>query len=354
MPYEPNALLDLEPGIGQRGEAVRVDLLTRSGVKLRSLPLDVSRASIRYDTTGNIKRSLSGCRISSAEWEQINPFSDVVAPYWLLSDGSRWPLGRFRFTGGTDDGQMVDLPPLFDSGIVLDALTDRPFGLIHGASVTDAIKQILIGLGFYDHRVQGSSAVIGDDQPIAWPAGEQNWSTILDYLCDLAGFPGVWFDRHGIPQAGPWPPLSLGASTIRYSTAGGRVQPRWVRDPNLLDAPNAHVVISTGATTEPIYAVSYVDASLPFSRESRGYTVPEVHRIQGIADTAQAEQIARSKAEVSATAYETVEFDGPPDPRHDLFEVIALDGIAYREISGSLQLQPGGNHSHRLARTGLI
>lgn len=354
MPYVANDLLDMADGRGQRAEWVEFEVHDRHGNKLGDLEVvDESEPSITVNTTANIVKQLSGLVVPVDAYGDINPFSDRIAPVWCLEDGTRWKLGKYRFTGAPEDDELVRPPPLFDSGLVLDAKTYRPFGVEPGRYVSDAIRELWFILGFHDAFVAGSDARIGSDQPVGWMQGQQPWSTIMRYLHELAGFVPPYFDNDDVPRSEPPKPLVIGAQTIRYATDGPdcRILPRPRRDPNMLDAPNRYIVVSGGATTDEVFGTADVDPALPFSKENRGYIVPEVRKMQGLESTYQATVIAQRMANTSATQFETTDFKSFPDPRHEAFEVLSIDDVPYREVSYTLQLVPGGDMQHRATRS---
>lgn len=352
MPYEANELLDLPPGRGQRAEGVEFELQNHYGARLGVIHPESRGSSLRFDSKANITRQISGLTITAQEYADINPASDRVAPFWLLEDGTRWPLGVYYFTGGPEDDNATHTAPLFDGGIILDALTHEAFGVRSGESVSNAMVILANRLGIAA-QIDGSNTVVPDDQPVGWLAGQQSWLTIFRYLCDLCGFLPPHFGFEGELRCRAVPPMAIGPTTIAYSTSDGRVQPNPTKDPNYLDAPNAHIVVATGATTQAIFAISYIDPDLPWSKERR-WLNPKVWRMQGVGSSAQAQVIADRKAQVSAEEFTTVEFTGPPDPRHDCFEVVSYDGVAYRETGWELELRAGGNHRHRLSRPGAL
>lgn len=349
MPYVANELLDLPAHIGQRAETVQYDVIDRTGAYAGQVFPQASTASISADINGNIPRQLSGLVLSSSDYAALDPFGDKIAPHWLLSDQTRWPLGVFRFTSAPDNGQQINAGPLFDPTIILDAITDRPFGADVNTPVVETIRRVVGYLGL-PANIEGSDMMIGDDQPIGWPAGGQSWATILRFLHNLCGFLPPYFDTAGVLQCRLPGPLVVGPETLTYASANSRVHPNPVNDPHILDAPNKHVVVSTGATTEDISAAATVDPALPFSIEGRGYVVPKVHRMQGVRDSSQAQTIAVRLASQTSEDFATLEFTTTPDPRHDLGEVIGFDGVAYRELTWSLDLEPGGDHTHRCNR----
>lgn len=353
MPYVQNDLLDLRAHIGQRAESIEYNLMNDSGRIIGRLHPQLGGVSVRCDTTAQIKRTLNGLTLAAAEYDDINPFADRVAPRWVLEDGTVWPLGVFYFTSAPTARDLVKCGPLFDKSILLDQQLLDPYGVPANGLVATAMEEVALRAGFNDAIVSGTDTKVAADQPIGFPAGESTWRDVVEHLAQLAGFlsPYIGLDNrlHFVPP----PPMVRSPRTITYDSHESRIHPNPERDPNLLDAPNVHVVVATGRSEEPVTARAFIDGRLPWSKESNGgRIIAEVHKLQGIATTAQAQAMANQYAITSADDYEVLTFTSAPDPRHDLFEIIAVNGVVYRELGHELTCAPGGAHTHRCVQHG--
>jgi hypothetical protein len=133
---------------------------------------------------------------------------------------------------------------------------------------------------------------------------------------------------------------------------GGRIIRDSFVDSVDLMAPNVHVVRNNGATGNEIVGEARVDPALDWSVEKRGEEIVEFHDVQGVPDSAAAQRLAEQFAKQAVHAYRSVEYDSAPDPRHDMFHVVNLDGENMREVSVSGTLAPGAAFHHVLAGTG--
>lgn len=353
-----NDLLDLRPGIGVRYESVRWDLVAIGGATIGQL--DVARgASMSVSADATIKRTLNRVTVPSDQWADVNPYRDRLQPVWVLSDRTEWPLGVLFFTSAPtvtgSRAQSVEVGTLYDGGFLLDQPIVETFGISQNGSVDDAITTIIDRLqlaGIRILNVDQARTSVRAREPIAWPIGTPT-AQVLEALCALAGFYPPHFDNRGTLRLRPARLPEQSEADHYYRADGGRVvASTFVRNDNLLDAPNVHVVLSTGAAETEVSAVAEVDYRLPWSKQSRGFAVVEVHRLQGIETTAQAQAMARRYAVASANDATEVQFTSPPDPRHDVFDVVDVDGVRYLEVGWTLEMVPGGAHTHRVVRGG--
>lgn len=351
MPFTPNALLDLAPGIGQRAEGVVFHLVDDDGVPAGDIHPISGQVTITFDASANITRTMSGLNLTATEWADIDPFADRVAPRWKLEDGTLWPLGKFYFTGAPTTTGIIQTTTLYDAGMVLDTGSTQAYGVNAGGKLYDAMVGVLLILGIRDFVVDDGGVTASS--PIAWPIGT-SWLAILRALTDLAGFIPPHTDNRGRVVLRRIDPVTIGQQSILYGPKRAKVKRASTSiNPNLIGAANAHIVIDSGATSAPITAIAYVVPSLPWSKENRGFVISETHNMQGIDSTDQAQQMANGFANVGADAFEELTFTSAPDPRHDAFEVIGYNGLAYREVNWSLNCAPGGDHQHRCVRSGI-
>lgn len=351
MPFTPNPLLDLAPGIGQRAEGIIFNLVDSDGLPAGSIHPEAGSVRISFDGSANITRTMSGLNLTATEWADVDPFSMRVAPFWKLEDGTLWPLGRFFFTGAPQTTGIIETTTLYDAGMVLDTGSIQAYGVNAGGDISDAMVGVLNILAIRDYVVDDAGVVAS--VPIGWPIGT-SWLSILRALCDLAGFLPPHTDNLGRVVLRRTDPVEISQASITYGAQSPKVKRASTSlNPNLLAAPNVHVVIDSGATTSPITAIAYVDPALPWSKENRGFIVSQTHDMQGIDSTDQAQQMANGFASVDPNSFEELGFTSVPDPRHDAFEVIDYNGIAYREVAWSLDCRPGGDHVHRCVRSGI-
>lgn len=353
MPVPANSLLDLDLGIGQVASTVRFEVVDRDLEVVG--PIRVLGAdTISAKSSGNVKRTLSGFKLDERALRTIDPFKHRIKPWWVLEDGTEWPLGVYVFTAAAARvGTYVDVleTTMLDQDYVLDQGTRSTFGVGQSGSILPAVEEI-IGQVRIVHSVlpEGSSARVAD--PVVWPAGTSRLK-ILNDLCNLAGWLPPYFDNNGVLTIRTPPDVDRDAPDHIYSASNSRVmRATIIENDNLLDAPNVYVVVCSGPSDGEIAASAEVDPDLPFSVQNRRFEVVEVVRAQGIETTYQAQRMANTLASAAGVGFKTVKFDGFADPRHDLFQTVEWEAFIYREIEWTLKLQPGGPHTHTLTRGG--
>lgn len=355
MPVTPNTLLDLPARIGQRRETVRWQVLDQELNPIGDL--DVERqagAAVVNDTRSAVKRKVRSVTIRDSQ--DVNLFTDRIAPVWVLEDGTEWDLGVFMFPKVSDvlaaSGRSRLGATLFDQGFILDQPTDRTVGISEGGSVYDTIVDIVDRLGFDEQRrvIDRSNAAVAD--PVGWPAGSQTWGQVLGDLTAMAGAFSPYFDNAGILRVRRVVPVDElsndDAVTYDLGPSSRVVRDSVVISDNLLSAPNRWVVINTGANEGEIVGVADVDPQAPHSFERRGFRIVEVIRMQGIESTQAAQLAAEGRARESFHSFDEIRFDSAADPRHDTFDLVLFDQQLCREVRWELPLDAGSVMSHEI------
>lgn len=358
MSVTPNALLDQAPGVGQIASSVRFDVLSRGLDVIGTVTPDAAGIAITNDSHANIYRALRGITLHRDDVSAINLFSDRLRPCWVLEDGSGpadngWPLGVFMFSARDRvRGSLHSLhqATLLDQLFQLDTILDRSFGLPGHARVREPIIDLIEEAGIFAYDIAETDATIGE-VPILWPPARTSRLAVLRELAVYASWAPPYFDNAGRLVLGPLPPLVPGGGHA-YPTEGVTriADGTAVESDNLLDAPNVYVVVGSGAGSTEIVATATIDPRLPHSIENIGYRRPRVITLQGLVDSAQAEQIAQNYAADDPAQLDRVTFTGAPDPRHDTFDVVEYGDRLYREARWELACSPGGTHSHSLVR----
>lgn len=353
MPVVPNRLLDLEAGIGQIQSRVVYRVLDRELRQIGTVnPLKA--ASVSANAAGSTKRTMSGFMVGEKTASDLDMFSDRIQPVWELEDGTQWPMGVFVFSGrATSEGSYVSTvgASLADQDLILVQETRASFGVPPRGSIVAAMNQILDDVGIFERDLPTTGENVGD--PLTWPPATSRME-ILKLLCKIGGWLPPYFDNRGVCVV-KTPPVLAGDPDHRYLTRRiSNGSP--VENDNLLDAPNVFRVIGVGPSKAEIAAEAEVDPSLPFSVQSRGFEIVSTFRTQGLTSTVQAQQMANSLALGAARGFMEVTFDGPPDPRHDLFQTVSYGPTrtTYRESSWGVALTPGATHSHQLTLGGFV
>lgn len=350
------ALLDLV-SVTRREATWRFDLLDSSLKNLGELEVDRgSVPNLSVDTSRAVKRSCSGVTLTPSTIDDVDVISDRIAITMILEDGSEWPQGvflfsdvsRFVFTQDVEIGALN----LVDQLLIVDQQLDQSFVLRPGDAITDGIIDLLVPLPV-SVVIDPSGAVVSPSQEaISWPAGTSRLR-VINELATQIGYHELFFDNDGIGQLHlmPNPDSAPDAALLNYPAGQRTYFGTVTKSTNLLELPNRFVVVNNGATDVPVFGLYDVPDTAPHSAVNRGFVISHVEQLQGINTNEDAQRAAVSLARSWRWAFETVEMVGPPDPRHDTYDVVNFEGTRYLELSWSLPLQEGSEMRHSLRRT---
>jgi hypothetical protein len=314
--------------------------------------LNGSGGSITWDGGGRIQRVCRGVTFSYNQWKNVNPFVDWFVPVFRTSNGVGTRLGLFTaasvpFAYQQGGALNVVEPYLVDGGFFLD----QPSSVALAGRTNESHSEVLTNFadigGFTRRTIEPTSQVFS--LPIANPPGT-SFAAAMSEVTSLAGFLPPHFDRDGVLRLVSPPKLS--EKPVKVYDETNILSATRVRNDNLLDAANVIVVLASGGTGSEIFGVAEVPPNAPNSVQNRGgQRVAKVIRMQGISSSSQAEAIAKQIAATSSDDFEQLEFQSVPDPVHDTFGIVEVNGVAYRELSWSMDLSVGGTMSHRLVRS---
>lgn len=359
MTFTPNALLDLSAS--SRGASWRFDIYDNDE-SMGSLSLVDRDAppTLSVDTSRAVKRSLTNVNLAPNEIDEIDVVRWSVKLVMMLSDGTEWPQGVFRWAdvsrpifsnmgGVTFSGGACNL---VDQLMIVDQSLDHSVSYPPGANITDAIADLLAELPIQFEVLASSAVVNPSTEAISWTIGTSRLK-IINELALMIGYHELYFDNDGVAKLGPMPdPFSTAFGDVLQYPEGQRTFfGTCTRSTNLLDLPNRFIVVNNGATSVPVYGQCDVPPEAPHSFENRGFFVTHVEQMQGLTSSADADFAARALCRQWRFPYETVEFSGPPDPRHDHYNIVNFEGDLFLELSHSMRLRDGENHSHVLRRT---
>lgn len=343
IPLDPQ--LDLVPWVGQRSTTFR--FARSNGVTGEQFDdiHPIRGGSLSHDTTRTIKRQLN-LTLGVEDTAIIEPLTDRIDVYMVMSNGVEYPLGRYMFT---DDRRQV-----FTSGqlgnIVLNDemfLVDQQIQAgISGVdkTVLDTIYEALAGLPV---TVDAEPSPFTSTQ--AWTAG-----TGLGQVCEALSVTGdyfsPWFDNNKVMRfirsfnpftSVPDFNFDFGSKVIRGSIT---------QSSNILTAPNRFIVISNAAEDSSVAAVGIADVppSAPYSFANRGFYIPDVQDLQ-VTDATQAAAIAQNLANRQTVFLETA-ISSAPDPRHDSYNVIQWLGEKWLEVAWTMSLTAEGTMTHSLRK----
>lgn len=349
-------LLDLVPGIGQRIETVRFDIVNPD----RSVEFQVTNAeadqvpTISWDGDAAQQRTLNGLVIGPADAARINPIVHRLRPSWVLDTGDTFPLGLFLFSSNDShvDSWGADLAGgLGDSNVILGQAREATLSLPIGATIREAMLSIIDELGLSAYASVDPSDVLLS-APISWQLGTTRGQILTD-LCQAAAFYPPYWDNNAILRLRAVPnPLSAAVADLTFTgDSGSRViGGSIVTSSDLVKAPNRYIVRGSATNGAEVSAFYDIPASAPHSKDAIGYIRAIVIDNSAVSDAAAAAASAHAAYATDFTTYDWVSFDTSPDPRADGYQVVSFLGTNYRAQSWSLPCTPGGPMSWKCRR----
>lgn len=345
--------------IGVRHESVRWDVYDRNGNLAGELMVDRESApTITNDTTRSIRRQVGTVEVlarprydddpTHVYADDVDSLSMRVKPKWVLSTGDEFPMGEFVWADDSSTLWSWGQPrqgSLTDLSVTLDQALDQNVGYDTGTNIVGAITSQADAAGFGPTRriIDPSTAKLG--VPVAWAAGRDTRLTVITRLNELAGFLPPYLNNNGLLVCRAAPNLAVTTPDFVYGLDGVLVNGSIVYSNDILSAPNRYMVIGSNPDAEVVGIFDIPDVA-PNSFLNTGVRRVRTIDMQGIETTAAATQAAAAAYGSDATTYSWVNFDTPPDPRHDTFDVVSVLGASYLQLSWSLECRHGGRMSH--------
>lgn len=351
--FSGTEMLDLPASLGQRIESVRYDIYT-ADLQLAFTCSQVNRtdnvATIRFDANADTNRTISQMWFGPDDTANIDPLSHLLAPHWVLDDGSSWPLGVFHFASlplQRHSWGDVFVPSLYDSSVILNQPRAGTFSIGVGTLLTTAARQIIDEVGLTARAAIDNSSAYAVSPQVFQP--DSTRKQILAGICQALGYYPPYFDNDGFLRLRAVPnPISDANPDVTYTEdANSRI----VRDSvaissNIVDAPNVYRVIGSPAAGGEVYGEYRVPGSAPHSSQHRGFDVVRTIQNQNVHDQVAAQAAAQAAYVNDFSTYVTVTADTAPDPRADGMQIVSYLGTNYREQSWELELRAGGRMTH--------
>ena len=365
--YSIDEILDLAPGVGQVDIGFEYEVLDRSLAFIDKVhPSMAASASIRVNTGSVIKRSMSGFQLNDEDATWIDVFQHRIRPVMII-DGHRFPLGVFVFgdtATGLDSSHISLTGTMSDQGLILDQPLTGGWSTHPGDNLYEEVLAVL-RLSSIPHWDLPDDPGIAASTPMVWKPNEHLYKILAD-LFDKLGWMPPYFNNSGTLVAKPIP-SDFGVSIDhQYWTGGGMLTDPTAgagsgRTSRIFDgsltiqnslgsAPNRYIAIASDATRAAVQGIYIVPASAPHSYERRGYYVTKVITDSNITSASVAQQRAREQAQIDLASYRKYEFAANPDPRHDVYDVVAIDGEIGVEYEWALTLKPEGPHTHKIRK----
>ncbi|HEV2928868.1 MAG TPA: hypothetical protein VGW74_09255 [Propionibacteriaceae bacterium] len=350
MPWAPTTtdLLDLS-GVRRRADRFRFELW-QQGFLAGTLTPDAARPpTVKVDTSRAAVRTLESFYLPAGQMHDIDTVADRVRVVHVLQNGAEFSLGWFMWG---DDSRprrgwgSERSSTLVDEGHRLDVGIDRTIGF--GAGVDVLLVAIYMALLVIpSERISYELTDATLTAPVSWPPGT-NQVRIMTELMAGIGYLPPFFDRDNILHFRPLPDVSDPAFEPALSYDTPRVlADSVVESDDLLDAPNRYIVYDSSGQGGGIVGHYDIPSSAPFSIAARdGVVVPRIEAQQGIGTPAAAAKAAKALAMRDGVAYRWASWQSPADPRHDVWDPVALLGRPYLEPAWSISCRSGGVMTH--------
>lgn len=350
--------LDLE--VRQRNEGVRFELLDANLQSIRDLhPVrEIDNSPVYTDIEANteaaIFRVLSGLVFTPSEAAYIDTFASRIKAWWVIQgfEDDPDPLGVFMFQSRDlafrDWGGLTYCSTLIDQSWIIDQPRRSSYSIRKGEVLTDHLRTLASEAGITDLSGIENSAIVAGNE-IVKPQGTTTRAIMAEINRLLAYYP-PHYNNIGRLSCRSVPDLDLATADHVYGSGeGGRIiAGSIVISDKGWDAPNEVVVVNTAATAGPVVGSASLPSDAPNSELHRGYKVTKIIDEPGVQDEDQANALAKAAFAQGAGSYRYVEYDSPPDPRHDLFAIVGFDELNHREAGWRLRGAPGGPHHHSL------
>lgn len=346
--------LDMQ-SVAQRAATWRFDLMDEGLKILGEIHVDRnSPPQLSVDTSRAVKRTLTGMALLPGDIDMVDVIKNRVKVTMILDNETEWAQGVFLFSDvsriafTSNIGVRVDIGAmsLVDQLLIVDQQVSISVSFKPGKIITDAIVELLEVL-----PIEFTIDAVGNtlSEAISWPAGTSRLR-IVNELAAMIGYHDLFFDNEGEGQLHLVPDPNTATDFLFYPVGGRTYLGSVTRSTDLLELPNRFVVVNNGSEQTPIYARYDLPDDAPHSIVNRGFVIPHVETTQGIATNADALVYAKALARSWRFPHETLEFTGPPDPRHDHYNVVNFENDMFLELSWNMPLQDGSEMKHVLRR----
>lgn len=316
-----------------RLEQFHIDVVDIHGNVTRALNPTLG-GSITCTAGQTVARTLTGLSVPADQTiDQLTERLRVVA----VIDGTEHSLGTFLVTVAathhTDYGDVLEIHGQ-DLGYLLLQSLLVPYGVVLGASVSDAITDLAVLAGVLDTNIPETGAVTG--AYLAWPPGTA-LASVMNDLCRLASLTPPFFDRTGTLVARHIPYAGVDAPAFTFT---GSYVPGAAEVDDLWDKPTDWLVISK--STDAAYSGSYsLPETHPLAASARGYRQVATFDIPGLTSDLACEQRARDEAQLSSYVHRSAQIDVTPQPDLEPWDVVTWRDRDWVTESFTLDLSIG-------------
>lgn len=323
-------------------------LLTRDRSPTGLTLQPVAGATLTASTNGP-GRVVRGLEVPADTAAEIDPARHLFYPTYTDDDDTVWPLGVFRAaSAAVDDRGLLVVYDLVDESIRFGSKIHKPQTWPRHYPVADALTEWAADMGVLSVLIDPTLDTLGE--PVSFPTGEATWGEVGEALTDAAGMLPPHYSNDGTLRCRLSPSWTAGLADHYYRVSDDRViAGGYSTSQTFLETPNVWYTVNDSPSGAGVRGRWALPPEAPNSVEAIGYEVPEF--ITGAYRTPAAAAAAAERA--GRTAFAQIgeaTIDTVFDPRHDLYDVVDLDGTRWREVQWSVDLQAGAPHRHELRR----
>ena len=333
-------------------------ITVRNGADCSKLyPSSGSSPTIRMNTTGEIKMSLSGSFVDpegAVDW-----LSDQIRVE-LVIDGVSSPVGVFlpasvRYVEDSAS-KSVNVEAFDRCWILKDTVVDGLYFIPSGTNYVTAINTLLASASIALISATPTTAVLAEDRE-DWEMGT-SYLTIINQLLSEINYKPLWFNHDGVAIIEPKSTPS--AENIQHTLDDTNVQslmlPEINRSMDIYKAPNVFVCVCSNPDKETVMIArsENVNPESPLSISRRGRRIVQLTNVDNIASQAELQEYADQLRDKSMISAETINVTTALLPSYGVEDITA---IRYKDFSAvcvekawAMSLQVGGNMTHTLER----
>lgn len=323
----------------------------------RLYPSSGSSPTIRMNTTGEIKSSLSGSFVDPGE--SVDWLSDQIRVE-LVIDGVVSPIGVYLPASvrhiEDSTSKSVNVEAFDRCWILKDTVVDSMYFIAAGTNYVSAVNTLLANAGIALISATPTEAVLVEDRE-DWEMGT-SYLTIINQLLSEINFKPLWFNFDGVAIIEPAsvPTAENIQHTLDDTTVKSLMLPGISRSMDIYKAPNVFICVCSNPDKEDVMIArsENVNPESPLSIARRGRRIVQLTNVDNIASQAELQEYADQLRDKSMISAETITVTTALLPGYGVEDVTA---IQYKEFSAvcvekswSMSLQVGGNMSHTLER----
>lgn len=318
--------------------------------------IDVQSASITFDSSKEVMRSLSGTAPES-EFVNLNTIDNRIIPWFCLKlkNGNvvKWPLGRFIINPAENCQNNVRMISFtgYDLGkIAYDDKLLKRYCALDGSIYTSEVGQLL---GVDYDNVDIVPSLKTRSYPQEWEIGERRIS-VANTLLAAINYNPAHFDEFGKCIIDPvvYPvkrPVDMQYRTKEMSITLDGV----TKTSDKFDIPNKFVRYTENVDSEYLISTySNENPASPYSIQNRGRVIVDSRSVNDIATQDDLDAFTIKEAIEKTASTDKIEFSTLNMPCHGfkncLYVEIEMYGISdkYIETAWQMDLKNGGTMKH--------